>query len=940
MHNTTEAFLEFLDPTAKGFTFQYYPDLKNLNSNAGIRHGRLTDVESFLSSKNRGHSAIGVCINETDAKGRTDENVTKIRAVWHDDDHGYIANGGEFPLEPSLTVETSPERFHHYWIADPDSSGLSFDEFDAIMGIMVDEYNSDPAAKSRCQALRLVGSKNWKSYPDSFTVRIVGGSGKRYSGKDVLDAFGLADAIETVEDEESVAKEEIESHQHGPDIERLKSALEYLSSDEYADWFKYGAAIFDEFEGSKEGFEIWDEWSKRTESENYSSPDNRRHWVREFPKRTGRASRVSIATIFHDAIANGWKDSPALPFFEMPEGQDVSPFKGTKFDDDEFADSVIDAVGEKFSGWDHRPTSDDWEGLSDITKAYHRMAGNALGPAYFLSSLPPGMGKTTVITESTRALLSWPDYQTASVIYFMSRIEEINTLVAHMGLSDDDFGVFVSDSRKSDVKSIGNPNIGNARVLFTTQQMLERRSIGKSFGEIEEFFYKGNPRNIRIWDETIAPTKSITLTNFGIGRLLEGLRASGHWKMASELFDWAYQLKGSKSGDIVEVPDVSVSIASIADFRDMFADTKDKDRAEALFTMAGRSVRVRKDNLDGTTALEYQDILPEDLGPMLILDASGGLRKTYSFWEGHRGGLHRLKSPAKRYGNLTIHHMDRGSGKTLYKKDASKVREIAEAVTMTINADLPSDDPVLIIHPLKENKNSPDVQRLIMERLNPNRKGEVHFLNWGRHTATNEFAHVKHVFLISILQYNEAQYEAIGRGAKKSSFDEPFLDADYESVRFGEIAHNILQAACRGTVRRSFEGDCPPGCNLYVIFPTNKKGFSREGLSRIFPGATIKDWASSKNEEAKLTGNALKVYDAVMQTATGAESIAVSEVMDVSGIRDKTNFSKIVQRPDIQEALRMKGIEYQKGIGRSVPMFRNKRYLPFIAQTAKQKLPF
>jgi hypothetical protein len=49
-----------------------------------------------LSHLNEQGAGIFVTVNETDGKGRKRENITRVRAVWQEDDDGF---DGPFPLE-------------------------------------------------------------------------------------------------------------------------------------------------------------------------------------------------------------------------------------------------------------------------------------------------------------------------------------------------------------------------------------------------------------------------------------------------------------------------------------------------------------------------------------------------------------------------------------------------------------------------------------------------------------------------------------------------------------------------------------------------------------------------------------------------------------------------------------------------------------------------
>jgi hypothetical protein len=361
--------------------------------------------------------------------------------------------------------------------------------------------------------------------------------------------------------------------------------------------------------------------------------------------------------------------------------------------------------------------------------------------------------------------------------------------------------------------------------------------------------------------------------------------------MAEVIEEFAISLK-DHDGEFVTVPDIERDGIDLSDFRSLFDSDSSRDTAEAIWYLSGRTVRVRRDPRNGMTTLDYEDILPDDLAPMLILDASGDLRQTYRFWADERRNLHRLYSPKKSYAGLTIRHFDKGAGKNV-NWNPKAVLELAESVAKMI-AEIPKNESVLVVHHKPKRRNA-DIVKAIRQRL-PSRSGPVEFINWGRHTATNEFKDCRYVILAGVLHYNLAQYEAAGRGAKKAKVEDVFTDDDMRQTRIGEISHHIFQAAGRGAIRRTVDGGCPDGCTLYAIFSTHKAtGFPKEQLFTIFPEAQLHDWSPEGETKAQLTGRVLEAFELVYGAVQSGGTISQAEVRTELGI-EKSNFRRTVSK--------------------------------------------
>ena len=135
-----------------------------------------------LADLNARGAGVFVTVNETDGQGRKSDNIVRIRAIWQEDDQGLCH---QFPIEPSMIVQTSKGKFHRYWLVDagPEFTGT----FSAVMDRMVSDYGSDRNAKDISRVLRVPGFFHRKG--DPVMVELVATSGHRYSGGEITAAF-------------------------------------------------------------------------------------------------------------------------------------------------------------------------------------------------------------------------------------------------------------------------------------------------------------------------------------------------------------------------------------------------------------------------------------------------------------------------------------------------------------------------------------------------------------------------------------------------------------------------------------------------------------------------------------------------------------------------------------------------------------------------------
>jgi hypothetical protein len=284
--------------------------------------------------------------------------------------------------------------------------------------------------------------------------------------------------------------------------------------------------------------------------------------------------------------------------------------------------------------------------------------------------------------------------------------------------------------------------------------------------------------------------------------------------------------------------------------------------------------------------------LPNDFTPCLITDASGRIRATYRLQRRYRGDIKSITSPLcnKRYDKLTVNVWKRGSGKDHYARNG--ISQTADEIGAVIDGK-PGEEFLIVLH--KDLKNLRDA---ILKKL-PNDKHRINFLTYGRHTATNEFSEIPNIIIASTFYYRVAHYEAIARAsATKPTSEGAMTDAEIDRIKKGEAAHNLLQAVCRGKVRKAVGDGCPESEVWLIAHPTT--GIP-ELLPKIFPHCTVRQW---NTKTINLTGIRQQAYDYILNRLEhGAKQIPTLEVKKHLGIKDNKNFKRAIVK---DTALRQK----------------------------------
>jgi hypothetical protein len=519
--------------------------------------------------------------------------------------------------------------------------------------------------------------------------------------------------------------------------------------------------------------------------------------------------------------------------------------------------------------------------------------------SFYLSSLDPGVGKTQTVVHFLNALVASPEHVDVGAVVFMFTKDEIKALAREaeaVGLPQSAFAARVHQD-DLEVNALGCGDPASARILFTTHQRLVTICSDRAFGEVGDFNYHGQPRQVRIWDERLLPARDIHLSHLDIGGLYPHLPSAGERREAlvRDLDELRVQLRDAENRAVLEVPDLaSKHGVSGAELRKHLREKSSEVRelTTDLWHLFGIKAIVRHNGETERRLVSFRDNLPPDLAPLVILDASGRVSTTYERWEKHRGSLVRLKAGRKQYRNLTLHVWRIGGGASSFASNEGWALRRG-GIVQTIKAKL-SEPWLVVCHKKHEGK----LRGAVMAELGW--QAPVTFIHWGRHRATNEHRDIANVILAGTQFLPPSAIEGIGRAASGLAPGDGLLtETEERDLVLGAQADIILQAVCRGAARRAVDGDCGP-CNVYLIAHP-RHGINIERLEEVFPGCRIEGWTPVRRDP---TGNVAQAIDYVLSwfKANPDGELRFPDVYNAIGM-DRSNFHDLRRHDDFENAL-------------------------------------
>lgn len=174
-----------------GITIQTFDDgsIKNPQLTR-ILYGDFEQHVATLHTLNANGAGVFAMVNRGDGLGRRATNVIEIRAVFIDLDGSPLQPVLASDAQPQIIVESSPGRFHAYWLV----TDCALKQFTPLQAALAARFDGDVNVKDLPRVMRLPGFLHQKNQP--FLTRILQEiSAMPYAIADLIEQLGLSQLI-------------------------------------------------------------------------------------------------------------------------------------------------------------------------------------------------------------------------------------------------------------------------------------------------------------------------------------------------------------------------------------------------------------------------------------------------------------------------------------------------------------------------------------------------------------------------------------------------------------------------------------------------------------------------------------------------------------------------------------------------------------------------
>lgn len=460
-----------------------------------------------------------------------------------------------------------------------------------------------------------------------------------------------------------------------------------------------------------------------------------------------------------------------------------------------------------------------WQMMSAFTAQ-----GLQINRGRYAYALPCGAGKTT-------GVVAWIVAQhrlglNISVAVSSQQIEALCSIKSSLidaGVPEHFIGI-----RHSKGSSVIFPDTGTSDRLI----MLGSHCRIRGASENPEFcHYRGNPRDLLIWDESLISADATVLDlQYTVTALTHWARGGARPLLQAILTRLSFDVDVEKASQASQGAPRILTLITDAECEAALAELGRpycrEPGEESLFVRAKQALKLMScpvtllnvgNGSDSVGLMRYQIMIAPEFENIAVLDASYVVRALCKADRTILNGSTTAMLEFKSYSKVLVKHTPEPSGRCKFNGSrASRARAVQAAVNSI--AGIPEDEPVLIFTYKQMGASTiiGSIKAELRERgVNPETllssgQPRITFNTWGRHTTDNSFRHCKHVVLLGVLRVPKLQLGAAFAGQKDDlAFRLP--NVELQAVEHTELASNVLQAANRGCCREVDEnGEAHP----------------------------------------------------------------------------------------------------------------------------------
>lgn len=258
-------------------------------------YGTLKTLDRELMRLNAEGMHVAMAVNAMGDDQRKSKAVTKIHALFIDDDSGNakLLTYTSLSFPPHLIVESSPGKLHAYWLME----GCKTTQFAPAQRALAMRFGTDTQVCDLARAMRMPGTICWK-YDEPYLSRLVHDDRLRphYRVDALVQGLGLTlHAGPTPPDPSLVRNGPVSSC----DWAEIDGALKAIGPEDRENWLVTGMALHT-LEDRDRAYGVWTAWSRK--SDKFDEQIQQATWA-GFTASGG----VTMRTLFYMARQGGWE---------------------------------------------------------------------------------------------------------------------------------------------------------------------------------------------------------------------------------------------------------------------------------------------------------------------------------------------------------------------------------------------------------------------------------------------------------------------------------------------------------------------------------------------------------------------------------------------------------------------------------------------------------